>query len=142
MVNAFDKSTVGDYAQLINTPEVLRELRPLQSIAAAVNADTTIIINDTAVAADEQLFVWGVSFVTSSVELVTGDFQDHDNTTSYFKFGATRNASYNWMSNLPLPIARGEGLQLTNATSAAQGAQLSDTLSVITVWYQKVKVDY
>ena len=134
--DAFNKTPLQQLS--LATPEIQRSSEAVSVVTNAVTTDTTIIINDSEVAAEEQLYIWGVSFCTSSTELVTGKLEAHDASTDYILFGASRNSNFQWTSNLPFVVDKGEGIQLTNAVGAATGAQLSDTVSTITVWYNKV----
>ena len=139
VVNAFNSSELGPNIQQ-QTPAVQRDGQPFEVVTTAVTTDSTVIINDSVVAADEQLYIWGVSFCTSSTELVTAKLEAHDSSQDYILFGASRNAAFIWQSNVPFVVEKGEGIQLNNAVGAATGVQLGDTLSTITLFYNKVKL--
>tara|TARA_Y100000004_G_scaffold9118_1_gene10040 strand:- start:9564 stop:9989 length:426 start_codon:yes stop_codon:yes gene_type:complete len=139
MVNAFNNSELGPNVQQ-QTPGVQRDGQPFEVVTTPVTTDTTIIINDSEVAADEQIYVWGVTFCTSSADLVAVKLEAHDSSKDYMYFGASSRAAFIWQSNVPFVVEKGEGLQLNNAVAGAVGKQLSATLSTITVLYNKVKV--
>tara|TARA_R110000851_G_scaffold139537_2_gene276646 strand:+ start:1614 stop:1952 length:339 start_codon:yes stop_codon:yes gene_type:complete len=111
---------------------------PIRTATASITGDTQVLINDSAVGDTQTLFVWGVSFNTSSEPLVTVSVQEHSGSTSYMKFGASRNAGFQWQGSSPIAFTRGKGIQVTNAASAALATQLSTTISVVTVFYQIV----
>jgi len=139
VVNAFNSSELGPNIQQ-QTPAAQRDGQPFEVFTTAVTTDTAILINDSEVAADEQIYVWGVAFCTSSIDLVTAKLEANDSSQDYMYFGATRNSAYIWQSNVPFVVEKGEGLQLSNAVPAAVGKQLSSTTSTITLFYNKVKV--
>lgn len=139
MVNAFNNSELGPNVQQ-QTPGVQRDGQPFEVFTTSVTTDTAILINDSEVAADEQIYVWGVTFCTSSTDLVAVKLEAHDSSTDYMYYGASRNSAFIWQSNLPFVVEKGEGLQLNNAVPAAVGKQLGSTVSTITLLYTKVKV--
>ena len=139
VVNAFNSSELGPNIQQ-QTPAAQRDGQPFEVFTTAVTTDTAILINDSEVAADEQIYVWGVAFCTSSTDLVTAKLEAHDSSQDYMLFGASNEAAFIWKSNVPFVVEKGEGLQLSNAVAAGYGKQLSSTLSKIALFYNKVKV--
>jgi len=119
---------------------VQRSGQPLEVVTSSITTDTTILINDSEVAADEQIYVWGVAFCTSSIDLVTAKLEANDSSQDYMLFGASNEAAFIWQSNVPFVVEKGEGFQLSNAVPAGYGKQLSSTVGTITLFYTKVNV--
>jgi len=119
-------------------PETQRALMPLQTSSVVVTTDSTDVFTHESIDASSTLYVWGLSFCTSSTELVTCDLKTDSGGDSLVKFGASRNSSYMNFFPAPIRVPRGDGIKLTNAAPAAVAQQLSSTVSVMTIWYNKI----
>lgn len=118
-------------------PETQRALMPLQTSSVVVTDATDVIPNE-AIDASSTIYVWGLSFCTSSTELVTCDLKTDSGDDTLVMFGASRNSSYTNFFPAPIRIPRGDGIKLENAAGAPLATQLSSTVSVMTVWYNKI----
>lgn len=119
-------------------PETQRALMPLQTSSVVVISDTKDVIPQGAIDASSTIYVWGLSFCTSSTELVTCDLKTDSGDDTLVMFGASRNSSYTNFFPAPIRIPRGDGIKLENAADAPLATQLSSTVSVMTVWYNKI----
>lgn len=119
-------------------PETQRALMPLQTSSVVVINDSTDVITHEAIDASSTVYLWGLSFCTSSTELVTCDLKTDSGAETLMRFGASRNSSYTNFFPAPIRIPRGDGIKLENAADVAVATQLSDTVSVMTIWYNKI----
>lgn len=117
-------------------PETQRALMPLQTSSVVVTTDYRDIFTHESIDASSTLYIWGISFCTSSTELVTCNVMTDSGAESIMKFGASRNSSYVNFFPAPVKVPKGDGIKLENASPAA--VQLSTTVSVMTIWYNKI----